>query len=382
MKITIIMPTYNDAESIEEALESVISQSYNNWELLVSDDGSTDNTKMIVNDFIKRHKEKRIRYFYQQNQDQLNAILNVTEEIKGDYIFVLHSDDLLADNDILEKAVLYLEKNDVDAIISNPIVINKAGEVVGVQKVKKYKKKDYILALQLLWLGRNCYIDVAFHSRKSFFDNITKGYLTWNCPFWIKIDDHVSMLNVENVSFPFFKYRVFEGNYINNEIGKLNVINGELRTAINLMKFYDIPFYKFQYFLFRIFNKLKMNYIPFYFRRETRNKGKIVDFIIKKRFEKTTNLFLNNLSNFYNKVNTRSIYIDDIGENEFLYYGKDMRKFNNDLLNDKLSNIYKKIIEEMANGFNTIIVKNEEDKKKIIIIKFLCIYPFVNVEIA
>ena len=54
MKISIIMPTYNDSSSIEETLNSIVNQSYINWELLISDDGSTDNTKEVVNNFIKK----------------------------------------------------------------------------------------------------------------------------------------------------------------------------------------------------------------------------------------------------------------------------------------------------------------------------------------
>ena len=60
-----------------------------------------------------------------------------------------------------------------------------------------------------------------------------------------------------------------------------------------------------------------------------------------------------------------------------------MRKFNNDLLNNKLSNIYDKILDEMEKGFNKIIVPDEEDKEKMIIItKFLCIEPFITIELA
>ena len=61
--------------------------------LLISDDGSTDDTKKIVNNYIKEHKEERIKYYYHSNQDQLNAILNVLDNATGDYIHILHSDD-------------------------------------------------------------------------------------------------------------------------------------------------------------------------------------------------------------------------------------------------------------------------------------------------
>ena len=60
-----------------------------------------------------------------------------------------------------------------------------------------------------------------------------------------------------------------------------------------------------------------------------------------------------------------------------------MRKFNNDLMNNTVSNIYKNIIDEMEKGFTKIIVVDEEDKEKMLIItKFLCINLFIKIEIA
>lgn len=53
MKFNIIMPTYNDSDSIEETIKSLISQNYKNWRLLISDDGSTDNTKVIIKKYLK-----------------------------------------------------------------------------------------------------------------------------------------------------------------------------------------------------------------------------------------------------------------------------------------------------------------------------------------
>lgn len=384
MKITIIMPTYNDAETITETLNSVISQSYQNWELLISDDGSTDNTKETIDKFIKKHKEKRIKYYYQENQDQLNAIKNVSDKIeKVSLILILHSDDILENNNVLNDINDYFKQNNVDAIIADLPTMNEEGKLTATQKTKKYKNRKYIPALQLLWLGRNLYADTFVAKEKIFKDSIMENYIDWNTPFWLLYESKVNMLKVNKVSFPIIRYRIFEGNYINNEIGKLNVINGELRTATNLMKYYNIPLYKEQYIIFRIFNKLKLNYIPLYQNKETKNKAEIIEFIIKKRFTDVNNKFLCNLIKFYQKSSNRSITINKIDNNDFIYYGRDMRKFNNDLLNNRLSKVYDTIINEMEDGFYKIVVNSEEDKEKVIIAsKFLCIYPFIKIEIA
>lgn len=149
------------------------------------------------------------------------------------------------------------------------------------------------------------------------------------------------------------------------------------------MKHYNIPLYKAQYLLFRLLNKFKLNYIPIYQKKETKDKAKIIRFIINKRFPEINNRFLKSLLSFYEKNNTREIVIDKINPKDFIYYGKDMRKFNNDLLNNELSNIYDKILNEMEKGFKKIVVPDEEAKEKMIIItKFLCIEPFVTIELA
>lgn len=396
MKFNIIMPTYNDSGSIEETINSLISQSYKNWRLLISDDGSTDNTREIVKKYLKNSqgggydsskkcsRKSQIEYYYQENQDQLNAIKNVSHLIEeNSLVLILHSDDVLDNEKVLQNINDYFEKNNVDAIIADLPTMDDKSIFSGIQKTKKYKKRKYIPALQLLWLGRNLYADTFVAKEKVFREKIVNNYINWNTPFWLLYENKVEMLNVKKVDFFIIRYRVFDGNYINNEIGKLNVINGELRTSINLMKYYNIPFYKLQYIMFRALNKLKINYIPLYLKKETKNKAKILKFIINKRFYDLNNKFLINLIKFYENKNERTITINKISKDNFLYYGKDMRKFNNDLMNNTVSNIYKNIIDEMEKGFTKIIVVDEEDKEKMLIItKFLCINPFIKIEIA
>ena len=139
------------------------------------------------------------------------------------------------------------------------------------------------MALQTLWLGRQLYIDFAFWRKEVFFKKVFVNYLTWNMPYWLCVEDNnISMLNVEKVDFKFIKYRIFEGNYINNEVGVLNVLNGELRTLISLLKHFNVPNYKFQYFLYRSFNKLGLNYHVRYIKKESNDKYNIIKFVFQR----------------------------------------------------------------------------------------------------
>lgn len=389
-KISVIMPSYNDAVSIVETLDSLIEQDYTNWELVIVDDGSTDNTKEVIQKYKEeKDRENKITYLYQQNADQLNAILNGLDHTDGDFIFILHSDDLINEKDSFTKCVAYMEEHpEITEIIGDLTTIDENSNYTGMQRVNDYKKEHYVLPLQLLWLGRNLFIDVAFHRRETFIKKVKENYVKWNTPFWMnfKAKESIEMLNVKKVDFSFYKYRIFSGNYVNSYKGKLNVINGELRTLVGLMKFYNIPAYRFQYLVYRTFNKLGLFnlYRPIYQKKEQQEKGAVVEFVIKKRFgeEYKKNRFLKVLVDFYQKQTDREVVLDKEIDADFVYQGKDNAKFNNALLADDLNEIYLRMFDEMEQGFSKVIVKNEKEKEKIEnILRFLCVYPFVEVKI-
>jgi len=91
---TVIIPTYNRAGLIRRPIESVIAQTYPSWELIVVDDGSTDNTEQAV----KSLSDKRIMYIYQQNQERSAARNTGIQNAKGQYICFLDSDDYYLPN--------------------------------------------------------------------------------------------------------------------------------------------------------------------------------------------------------------------------------------------------------------------------------------------
>ena len=386
MKIYILMPTYNDSSTIVYSLDSILSQNYKNYEIIIVDDGSTDDTKKVINNYKKKYdKDNKIKYIYQENKDQLNALKTACNHIKEKHslVYILHSDDLLDNSDVFKKAINYMKNNNYDAIISNVDTIDGNGNLSGKIKINKYINKKYIMPLQLLWLGRNLYIDSGFFRANIFLNQVYNNYLTWNGPFWLDLDSK-SILNVKNVDFNFFKYRVFEKNYINNDLGKLCVINGEIRVVTRLLNYYYIPFYKAQFYMYRLFNKIKINKLfkPFYFNKEAKNKKEVIKFFLRKRFtdiEITNNLYLNAIDNFYSKNTSRTIVIDEIPDDLPIYLGSDLRTFNKKIIENKLEKFYVNFLNEMQIGFDKIII-NEKYKEKITnIVKFLSIYGSVEI---
>lgn len=105
--VSIIMPSWNTAHYIAESIRSVINQTYTNWELLVVDDCSNDNTDEIVLSF----NDNRIRYF--KNDKNCGAALTrnrALREAKGEWIAFLDSDDVWGSRK-LEKQIIFMEKN-------------------------------------------------------------------------------------------------------------------------------------------------------------------------------------------------------------------------------------------------------------------------------
>ena len=127
MKVSIIMPTYNDSSTIIDTIDSVVNQSYTDWQLIIMNDGSTDNVEDVIKQYRENsdHKEK-IEYYSQKNQDQLNAIRNCIDYIKGEFVYILHSDDLLPDNNLLMRLVEEAKANpDTKVFIGDLITIDE-----------------------------------------------------------------------------------------------------------------------------------------------------------------------------------------------------------------------------------------------------------------
>ena len=105
-KVSVIIPTYNRADLVGDSIESVLRQSFLDFELIVVDDGSTDNTRSVVESF----QDPRIRYIYQENQGVVAAQNTGVKACHGEYITVLGSDDVLLAN-ALEKGVKVLDRS-------------------------------------------------------------------------------------------------------------------------------------------------------------------------------------------------------------------------------------------------------------------------------
>lgn len=130
--VSVIIPTYNRSNLLREAIESVLRQTYRDVEIIVVDDGSTDDTPVVV-----RSLSGPIRYLFQENRGRSAARNHGLEESRGRYILFLDSDDLLLPH-ALELLVTQLEtKSAIGAVYSNCIYCDLEGRDLQPVEIEK-----------------------------------------------------------------------------------------------------------------------------------------------------------------------------------------------------------------------------------------------------
>lgn len=146
--VSVIMPSYNTGKFIAESINSVLSQTYNNLELIIVDDCSTDNTDEVVKSF----DDKRIRYFKNEKNSGAAVSRNrALREAKGKWIAFLDSDDLWIE-DKLEKQIKFMRENNYHFSYTNYEEIDESGNKTGV-KVSGPKKITKTGMFNYCWPG-------------------------------------------------------------------------------------------------------------------------------------------------------------------------------------------------------------------------------------
>ncbi len=141
--ISVIIPTYNRANRIKASLESVMTQTYTDIEIIVVDDGSADNTEEVIRSL----NDGRIKYVrYEINQGACHARNVGIDEAEGDYIAFHDSDDVWK-RDKLEKQLECIEQNNADMLLCKIEVHKSNGKIEYYPEVNKSCFVDYGLVL-------------------------------------------------------------------------------------------------------------------------------------------------------------------------------------------------------------------------------------------
>ncbi|MBY6032512.1 glycosyltransferase [Marinobacter daepoensis] len=168
--ISIITPTFNRAEFIVEAVESVMAQSYPHFEFLIVDDGSTDNTVELLQPFLE---DNRVRLFQQENQGQSVARNVALAESSGDFICFLDSDNYWPLDKLENQLRLFDEHPGVDILYGDNVIIDEHGKEVSRKNMTRYSGKiaacmirDNCVAMNTTMARRRCFDEMGGMSGK------------------------------------------------------------------------------------------------------------------------------------------------------------------------------------------------------------------------
>jgi glycosyltransferase involved in cell wall biosynthesis len=179
LKISVITPSYNQGEFIEDTITSIRDQAYSNFEHIIFDGGSTDSTKNILK------KYKHIDWVSEKDRGQTNAINKGLKKASGEILCYLNSDDLFLP-DTLEFVADYFSRNkDVDLIYGNCIFVDNDLNII-----KTRKSEDFNLK-RLLYLGYSYIQQPSTFFRRSvleevgFFDEALDYVMDYD--YWIRV---------------------------------------------------------------------------------------------------------------------------------------------------------------------------------------------------
>jgi glycosyltransferase involved in cell wall biosynthesis len=160
-KISVIMSVYNSEKTIKKSVESIVNQNFNNFDLLIMDDASSDGTFRILQDLYKKYSLIKL---YQNRVNlgltkSLNILLGQTD---ATYIARQDSDDISV-NSRLQKQFNYLKKNQVDALTTRAYIIGSN---------KKIPKYSYLLPNNLVMKYKNPFIHGTLLATKECIDKV------------------------------------------------------------------------------------------------------------------------------------------------------------------------------------------------------------------
>ncbi|MBR3430978.1 MAG: glycosyltransferase family 2 protein [Clostridia bacterium] len=131
--VSIITPCYNGEKYIGETIDSVLSQTYTDWEMIIIDDGSKDNSAEVI----KQYTDPRIKYFRQENAGSAAARNNGLRRAEGQYIALLDADDLWRPEFLEKQIKIMKEKNVICVACSYDHIDDQSKPILSTTKVKE-----------------------------------------------------------------------------------------------------------------------------------------------------------------------------------------------------------------------------------------------------
>ena len=229
MKISIVTATFNSAATVRDTIESVLSQTHSDWELIIKDGGSTDNTL----DICREYTDDRVKIVACQDKGLYDAMNQGIAAATGDVIGILNSDDFYFDNQVLEHIASVLADESIGCVYGNLVFVDAqdTSKVVRLWKGSQYQAGGFKKG----WHPAH----PTFYARKKCFDD----YGTFDISFDVSADFELMLRFIEkhHVSNRFIPQYLVKMRMGGESTGSLiNIIKGN-RNILRAFKKNDIP---------------------------------------------------------------------------------------------------------------------------------------------
>lgn len=232
--VSIVMAVYNREKFVGDAIKSVIDQSYENIELIVINDGSSDNSEKVIKSF----NDTRIKYFYKKNSGQLDTLKFGFSKVNGDYVTRVDSDDMLQKYAIEIYVNSMLKNEQAKFAYSNLLEIDEEGNIIRENKINSFNNGKEVL--RSVYKNFCSVIPDQSFWKKDYLRHVINNYIIGNVPFYI---DNILDTKFVCINKSLYYYRLHNSNFVSNLKNFELVIDGIIKTIDIIVRKYNFEDY-------------------------------------------------------------------------------------------------------------------------------------------
>lgn len=385
VKISILIPAYNSAKTIVEALESIKNQTYQNWEIILINDGSQDETEKILRRYLGNTKLP-LKYTKQTHHNYFKAIRHGLKYASGEIIFVLDADKILFNQNVFYRAVSTILGEKCDGMFVGIRAMYQRLKDGKFHLVRPYYRNEVSLIKTALGLGTNIYTNYAFWRREIFETSVYENYLINGMPAWYNAENNLG-LRVVNGNFVGLKYRVSKKvNLGDNPLKQNNSktlfeLSTNLRTLHHIVSRINVPAYSTQATLYNLISRLHIaSLYPSIFKQGQTSLKKITPLVVKNiKDSELDNVYLKTIVDFSNNFDPQKTAKIVIPKGTKIYWGTEFDEFSNKLSKNMLDQFYYDLMKIISQGTTIYKIKKDDQKKLEQILEFFTIRDYVKI---
>ena len=385
VKISVLIPAHNSANTIVEALESIKNQTYQNWEIILINDGSRDKTEEIIRRYLGNTKLP-LTYTKQTHHNYFQSIRHGLKYASGEIIFVLDADKILFNQNVFYRAVSTILGEKCDGMFIGIRAMYQRLKDGKFHLVRPYYRNEVSLIKTALGLGKNIYTNYAFWRREVFETSVYENYLINGMPAWYNAQNNLG-LRVANGNFVGLKYRVSKkSSLVNNHLKQNNSktlfeLSTNLRTLHHIVSRIKIPAYSTQATLYNLINRLRIaSLYPSIFKQGQTSLKEITPLVVKNiKDSELDNVYLKTIVDFSNNFDPQKTAKIVIPKGTKIYWGTEIDEFSNKLSKNMLDQFYYDLMKIISQGTNIYKIKKDDQKKLEQILEFFTIRDYVKI---